>query len=524
MIIFVEMNNMKKKLLPYFAIFSLLLFSSITSFGQVPSYVPTDGLVGYWPFNGNANDESGNGNDGTVNGATLTVDRNGVSGAAYSFDGIDDLIVLGNILPNLGAPNAACTFSLWFKTDIGYITSPNNVEGTLITDYKRDGACCETHYLAGLVVLNQPSKIVWRSEYPGNVSEFSYETEVANNNQWVNLTITRDGSGIQKIYINGQFSIQTAYDASIDYTLQNVPFEPDWNIGAQRWNNGSFVSDYVHHFYGVIDDIGIWSRALTEQEIQLLYTGCIIGPTAIVGEDEPLNFTASAYFCNDNPGSTFEWTVTNGVISSGQGTNSIVVLWGNEGIGTVSVVETNSEGCVGQPAIIEVSVTCTSNISQISGNNQPIILQSQTYTVNGPIESEYVWSVTNGVIASGQGTNTVNVIWAAEGEGTLSVVETTSSGCESNAVSFTANAVTTNIQELSKNRFILYPNPTTDRLIIECEASMVGQEYLIFDVLGREQKKGIITNQITTIDTSTLSNGNYLLETAGQRVKVVVAR
>lgn len=41
--------------------------------------VTTDGLVGYWPFNGNANDESGNGNNGTVNGASLTTDRYGVS-------------------------------------------------------------------------------------------------------------------------------------------------------------------------------------------------------------------------------------------------------------------------------------------------------------------------------------------------------------------------------------------------------------------------------------------------------------
>jgi hypothetical protein len=39
---------------------------------QVPSYVPTNGLVGWWPFNGNANDESGNGHNGTVTGATLT--------------------------------------------------------------------------------------------------------------------------------------------------------------------------------------------------------------------------------------------------------------------------------------------------------------------------------------------------------------------------------------------------------------------------------------------------------------------
>ena len=58
-----------------------LLFIGLTSlYAQtVPSYVPTNGLVGWWPFNGNANDESGNGNNGTVNGATLTLDRNGAA-------------------------------------------------------------------------------------------------------------------------------------------------------------------------------------------------------------------------------------------------------------------------------------------------------------------------------------------------------------------------------------------------------------------------------------------------------------
>jgi hypothetical protein len=75
-----------------------LTFLSIfgLTFAQVPSYVPTNGLVGWWPFNGNANDESGNGNNGTVNGATLTTDRNGVANSAYSFDGVNDYIDVGN--------------------------------------------------------------------------------------------------------------------------------------------------------------------------------------------------------------------------------------------------------------------------------------------------------------------------------------------------------------------------------------------------------------------------------------------
>ena len=51
---------------------------------------PDSCLVAYYPFNGNANDESGNGNNGTVNGAILSADRFGVANNAYSFDGVND--------------------------------------------------------------------------------------------------------------------------------------------------------------------------------------------------------------------------------------------------------------------------------------------------------------------------------------------------------------------------------------------------------------------------------------------------
>ena len=65
------------------AIFGL---ATITMAQTIPSYVPTVGLVGWWPFNGNAYDESSNTNDGTVNGATLTIDRNGIVNSAFDFN------------------------------------------------------------------------------------------------------------------------------------------------------------------------------------------------------------------------------------------------------------------------------------------------------------------------------------------------------------------------------------------------------------------------------------------------------
>ncbi len=69
-----------------------------------------DGLIAYYPFNGDANDESGNGNNGTVYGATLTMDRFGNTSSAYSFDGINEYINVGqNINPGVEA-----SFAMWF--------------------------------------------------------------------------------------------------------------------------------------------------------------------------------------------------------------------------------------------------------------------------------------------------------------------------------------------------------------------------------------------------------------------------
>jgi len=76
------------------------------------SQIPTNGLIGYWPFSGNANDTSGNNLNGTVNGAILTEDRFGNPSSAYSFDGNDDYILV-NDDDLLSFPNNEFSFSFW---------------------------------------------------------------------------------------------------------------------------------------------------------------------------------------------------------------------------------------------------------------------------------------------------------------------------------------------------------------------------------------------------------------------------
>ncbi len=236
-----------------------------------PSYLPANGLVAWYPFNGNANDESGNGNNGTVNGATLTTDRNGNANSAYSFDGIDNRISLGNIMQDLGSPNSEVTFNIWFKTNSGYMNGSSL--GTLICDYKRDGPCCEDAFLCNLIIANNPTRISYNCG-EGNIDYISQSaSENYLNNQWQFISITRNGSGIQKIFINGNLVDEDFYNSNFNYTPQNFPFEPDWQFGASRWNDGSYVSDYVHFFYGQLDDIAIYNRALTQDEITALYNG-----------------------------------------------------------------------------------------------------------------------------------------------------------------------------------------------------------------------------------------------------------
>ncbi|MBK7255500.1 MAG: hypothetical protein IPI04_16720 [Ignavibacteria bacterium] len=77
---------------------------------------PDSGLIAYYPFNGNTKDESGNGNNGTNNGAVLTSDRFGTSGRAYSFN--LNYIEIPNS-PSLKSPVNSVTLSFWTNISMG---------------------------------------------------------------------------------------------------------------------------------------------------------------------------------------------------------------------------------------------------------------------------------------------------------------------------------------------------------------------------------------------------------------------
>jgi len=348
---------MKNRIKPFFPsltffLTSLTIFLAVVATAQVPSYVPTNGLVGYWPFNGNANDESGNGYNGTVNGAMLTMDRFGDLNKAYSFDGINNNILVQHSNSFNFQANNMFSISCWLNTQ-----NLNNLNCIIIDKQQSLGNSqlgwnvgIETNSMFNLYLHN------------GVGGLYSSNYGLVNINEWANLLYTWD-NGVSNVYLNGQF-IGTS----------NINDQVGDNSESLIIGNNDFGS---FGFNGFIDDIGIWNRALTADEVLALYNGCNVAPLTVSGNVIPTQFTQETYTYPNTAGSTYNWTVTNGVIVNGQGTNSIDVMWANTGIGSVSVVETNATNCSGDVVTYDVVVIPT-NVEELS--NQLILYPNPATT------------------------------------------------------------------------------------------------------------------------------------------------
>jgi len=267
-------------------IFFLLIFYSF--YGLASAQVNlSQGLIAYYPFNGSANDASGNGNNGIAqNSMQLTDDRFGNVNSAYSFDGIDDYITV----PNSSSLNPLTGLSVAL-----YFNASQNTLQTLIGKISYAGGI-GTQFQVGMG-FSLYSGVYFGVNPPntGCSGQITVNSSYVNNqnislNQWHCLVSTFE-NGVQKLYIDG-ILIQTK---NTGFTTLNQCNNSDIRIGS--WWSGD-----PQLFKGIIDDIRIYNRALTEDEVNFF--------CGITQSVTPL-FTMPDTVCINNP-----VTITNTTIGA----------------------------------------------------------------------------------------------------------------------------------------------------------------------------------------------------------------
>jgi hypothetical protein len=208
-----------------------------------------DGLVAYYPFNGNANDESGNGNNGIVNGARLVEDRFNNFNRAYLLNGINDYIRMQKPGP-IGNPKVSVSF--WLKS--------LSQSSEMIIGWGGNG------------ITGNDFRIYQNGRCSGSIAFDTYDCAVNYligdfRDKWNHFLVIYDGAIApnvfsSKIYLNGVEITTTCFTQ--DYGETNIKGTNPITIGRYH---GTTQEGYLN---ASIDDIRVYNRILTQEEIIFL--------------------------------------------------------------------------------------------------------------------------------------------------------------------------------------------------------------------------------------------------------------
>jgi hypothetical protein len=436
---------MKKNL--FLTIAATLGLTAVTMAQNVPSYVSTNGLIGWWPFTGNANDESGNGNNGTVNGATLTTDRFGNVNNAYNFDGVDDYneIDVNSLLQN------GLSISVWIRSNLP--NSQSDWKGIVWSrlsgpagnpPFSPDQATGIMVYPGGLLGLASDGNSLVQLQDMGQYS---------NDSLWYHIVFSYNlNTGFTQIFVNGSETINMTSTSlsAIDFAYNTIKIGKDEITGFGN-----------RHWCGKIDDIGIWNRALTACEIQDLYSssaGINAGNDITVCQGDQVTLSGSG-------GSDYNW-------SGGINNNTPFVPSTSQDYVLTAL---SSNGCSGTDT---VSVTVNQNSSA---------------TLN----------------ETGLDSVSVNGIWYNQ-NGQYTQVIPNAAGCDS-TITINVSLSFTGISELSDQYFSIFPNPAISIIHVKADAELLGMSYSIYDNRGKVVLRGQLNAENTSIELGNLSGGIYML-------------
>lgn len=265
-------------------LFTIILCIPFLIKAQVPCYVPTNGLLAWYSFNGNANDLSGNGHNGKAMGASLTADRFNNASSAYNV-GTNCYIAVPDNSVNLRPTNISvsgwCCFTLTpsgFNIIVGKGIGTGQPEsvGMYFAPNNWIGNVCGNPTSCGATVLAPftPSVGTWY--------HVVYEFE--------------DAGDTQKLFVNGVFTASNTTSHSMFF--DNTP----WTFGCEyeMGSPGFFLN-------GKVDDIGLWNRLLTDAEVLDLYNA--LTPSIVA---QPLSQTvtvssSTTFVVGTSTNATYQW-------------------------------------------------------------------------------------------------------------------------------------------------------------------------------------------------------------------------
>jgi len=209
----------------------------------------SEGLLHYYPFDGNADDQSGNGNHGIANDIVY---EPGVFSQAACFNGVSSAIDLTSPFDPIGRDY---TIAVWIKVIDKNIQSSYQGSYIMNTTGETPG---QTDPYYNALILNFDGNTERYAGYHNSEEAVVRATPGGLDGQWYHVTLTHDDDQMKnEIYINGEF----ASDMYISASGISEPVDQA-RLGTDR------VGEYLLH--GLLDDLRIYDRVLSVDEIEEL--------------------------------------------------------------------------------------------------------------------------------------------------------------------------------------------------------------------------------------------------------------
>lgn len=474
----------------------------------------TNGLVAYYPFNNNANDASGHGNNGTIYGATAVTDRDLKEKGAYQFNGSTNYILIGSPVPASLQIQNEITLSAWiYATSYPASNTLSLIVGSQCDNCGQSGA---TIFLDGRTntdgMINPAGHIHFQIGN-GTWHQSNSMSQVPLN-QWVHIAATRKANEVAKIYYNGVSQPLTS-TAWPEGTIRYVG--TDFSIGRQK--------DYSNRFFnGKIDEVRVYNRALSETEVKALYQDMVV---AVSSDTICSNSSATISLNHPESGMTYQLIKDNVETGTPQTGAGIPLVFSTDNINSTShfgLKSTNlTSGCtVMLDTVLTIAVNPLPTVTLAPLGNY-INIHANAVSLSG--------SPTGGAFSgAGISGSTFHPAIAGLGRKTISYNYTNTSGCSSVATQTTIvydttgvvcnrydttyisvtdtlyidNIITGLTAPDNLNSIKIFPNPTKDYITIDYGNYNVMNGYIlkITNSVGQEVYNATINQPAVTLNLS----------------------